>query len=188
MYMFLCVLCVCACVCMCEEAWSKPWMLYFRNDLLHFETGFLTGAQGSWSGLKCVAMSLRSPCLPIPASSMALELSACNTTPIFFCGCWGWNLGSLEVELKSSCLVANTVLTAPSTCLLLCVCVTWEWGWSPGLMFTESFSSARHFSPYYTWANLFGTHNNLGREMSAFYRCRAWGMSAWARVPGPGSR
>lgn len=93
--------CTCTCfyVCMCEEAWSKPWMLYFRYDLLHFETGFLTGAQGSWIWLKCVAKRPWNPRLPIPASAPALGLSACNTAPIFFCGCWGWNLGSREVLL-----------------------------------------------------------------------------------------
>lgn len=173
--------CTCTCfyVCMCEEACSKPWMLYFRYDLLHFETGFLTGAQGSWIWLKCVAKSLWNPRLPIPASAPALGLSACNTAPIFFCGCWGWNLGSLEVELRSSWLRGKHYYDAPSTCLSLCVCVTWEWGSSPGLVFTESFSSARHFSPYYTWTNLFGPHNNLRREMSAFYHCRTWGMDEW---------
>lgn len=93
------IIVVCACVCMCEEAGSKPWMLYFRNDLLHFEIGFLTRAQGSWIWLKCVAKSLWNPRLPIPASAPALALSACNTTPTVFCGCWGWNLGSLEVLL-----------------------------------------------------------------------------------------
>lgn len=150
MYMFLCVLCASACVCMCDEAWSKPWMLYFRNDLLHFEIGFLTGAQGSWIWLNCVAVSLRSPRLPIPASSRALRLSTCNTTPNFFCGCWGWNLGSLEMELRSSCFRGkhcSDCAIHPFVTLSLHI---WEWGWSHGLMLTESFSSARRFSPYYT--------------------------------------